>query len=317
MAVKRWTVAGAAAVLATGIWARGEALRFVPTPLLPMPAHDQYAAALTLTGAARTEAGRAWREAADQVLEDPSLVSGHYEATLDGEANARAWRLKVRRGQRVTVETTQSPGTLFVDLFDADRRRVASAPPRAARVSHVAKEDGVLIARLQATLDGRITSTVVQRTEPSLAFPVLGLTGRAVQSSFGAGRDAGRRQHEGIDIFAPRGTPAIAAADGWIARQTRNQLGGNVVWLWSPDSGVSLYYAHLERQAVKPGDRVRTGDVVGYVGNSGNARGTAPHLHFGVYARADGAVDPLPYVAEMREARHRRAADGKAVNLIE
>ncbi len=90
--------------------------------------------------------------------------------------------------------------------------------------------------------------------------------------------------------------------DGWITRQTTNRLGGNVVWLWSPSRRVSLYYAHLDRQAVQPGERVDAGDVVGYVGNTGNASRTAPHLHFGVYASLAGAVDPFPFVVDPRYA---------------
>jgi murein DD-endopeptidase MepM/ murein hydrolase activator NlpD len=61
---------------------------------------------------------------------------------------------------------------------------------------------------------------------------------------------------------------------------------------------VSTYYAHLDRQAVTPGQRVNAGDLVGWVGNTGNARTTPPHLHFGVYLAAAGAVDPLPFICD-------------------
>ena len=76
-----------------------------------------------------------------------------------------------------------------------------------------------------------------------------------------------------------------------------NRLGGNVVWIFDPSRGQSHYYAHLEKQAVSTGERVKAGDVVGYVGNTGNARTTPPHLHFGIYSRGEGPVDPLPFVA--------------------
>jgi hypothetical protein len=83
----------------------------------------------------------------------------------------------------------------------------------------------------------------------------------------------------------------VAARDG-IVRSTRpNRLGGNVVWL-RDDLGRGLYYAHLERHAVRRGQAVRAGDTIGFVGNSGNARTTPPHLHFGVYQR--GSFDPYP-----------------------
>jgi murein DD-endopeptidase MepM/ murein hydrolase activator NlpD len=134
------------------------------------------------------------------------------------------------------------------------------------------------------------------------------LDGRAVGSSFGSARDSGRRRHEGIDIFAPRGTPVIAAVDGWVTRQTSNRLGGKVVWLWAPARRVSLYYAHLDEHAVTPGERVTAGDIIGYVGNTGNARHTPAHLHFGVYAALAGAVDPSPFVVDPVMHRGRREA---------
>ena len=174
-------------------------------------------------------------------------------------------------------------------------------------LTYVAEQDGDLIARAQPRLDTAPAYAVAQQIAASLRFPVQGRDGDAVQSGFGAARDAGVRRHEGIDIFAPRGTAVVAAADGWITRQTTNRLGGNVVWLWSPSRRLSLYYAHLDRHAVTPGERVREGDVLGYVGNTGNARFTAPHLHFGVYASMAGAVDPFPFVVDpVMQRQHRR-----------
>jgi peptidoglycan LD-endopeptidase LytH len=119
-----------------------------------------------------------------------------------------------------------------------------------------------------------------------------------VGSRFGDPRDGGSRDHQGVDIFAPRGTPVLAAADGWVTGATENRLGGKVVWVWNPASGEALYYAHLDRQEVSPGARVRAGDVIGRVGNTGNARGTPPHLHFGIYEPGQGAVDPLPFICD-------------------
>jgi hypothetical protein len=104
------------------------------------------------------------------------------------------------------------------------------------------------------------------------------------------------RAHQGIDIFAPRGTPAVAATDGVVRRVGENRLGGRVVFLYDPEGGQSLYYAHLDSQTVADGQRVRAGDTLGFVGNTGNARTTAPHLHFGIYRGGEGAVNPFPFV---------------------
>jgi SH3-like domain-containing protein len=80
---------------------------------------------------------------------------------------------------------------------------------------------------------------------------------------------------------------------GRVSRALSNDLGGKIVWLRDTTHGRWLYYAHLDRHAVGPGSWVRVGDTLGFVGNTGNARTTPPHLHFGIYLRSDGAVDPF------------------------
>lgn len=153
--------------------------------------------------------------------------------------------------------------------------------------------DGIYVTRLQPPLRRRGAFVVALRTRPSLAFPIADGPPRQAASAFGVARDAGRRRHEGIDLFAPRGTAVLAVASG-VARASTNRLGGNVVWLHAPAAGRTYYDAHLDRWAVGPFSVVRAGDVIGYVGNTGNAVTTAPHLHFGIYQR--GAIDPWPFV---------------------
>jgi peptidoglycan LD-endopeptidase LytH len=293
--------------VATWVW-RAELLRLVPTPLVPIPAHEQYAAALSLTGVASSEAGRAWLEAATTGLDHPLEASAWFSATGRFDASPSAivtWRFPARRGQRVTIDLGPANDTAFLDLFNDDKDRVASAAPRASALSYIVEHDGLLIARVQPRLPAPDTLpwspaayAITQRVEASLEFPVRGMDRRAVGSSFGAARDSGRRSHEGVDIFAPRRTPVVAAVDGWVTRQTTNRLGGKVVWVWAPSRRLSLYYAHLDEQAVTPGERVAAGDVIGYVGNTGNARHTPPHLHFGVYVALAGAVDPFPFIVD-------------------
>jgi hypothetical protein len=107
-------------------------------------------------------------------------------------------------------------------------------------------------------------------------------------------------------------TPALAAADGVVRGVGVTSLGGKVVWLRDED-GHALYYAHLDRQYVTEGQQVRTGDTLGFIGNTGNARTTPPHLHFGIYARGEGPVDPwyfvyrLPIGASPTHRRHDQA----------
>src|SRR5690606_10039680 len=98
----------------------------------------------------------------------------------------------------------------------------------------------------------------------SLSFPVQGQSSQAVGSFFGDPRDGGKRAHRGIDIFAPKGTPVLAASDGVVGRVTHNRLGGKVVWLHNLKKRFTQYYAHLDSQAVRPGQRVTIGDTIGF-----------------------------------------------------
>jgi murein DD-endopeptidase MepM/ murein hydrolase activator NlpD len=126
-----------------------------------------------------------------------------------------------------------------------------------------------------------------------LPVPVDGVAARAIADTFGAprGRD---RKHQGVDIFARRGTAVRSATLGVVAAIRDSGLGGRQVWVMGP-ARERYYYAHLERWSprLRVGGIVRPGDAIGEVGDSGNARGTPTHLHFGVYGR-NGARDPLP-----------------------
>jgi peptidoglycan LD-endopeptidase LytH len=130
-----------------------------------------------------------------------------------------------------------------------------------------------------------------------LTVPVVGVKRAVLHSSWGEPR-SGRRRHQGIDIFARRGTPVVAAAEGEVVRiGTTDRLGGNTVWVAGKPATL-YYYAHLDRfrPGLRVGEHVKPGTVLGHVGNTGNARTTPPHLHFGMYpaVRAFWPVDPTP-----------------------
>jgi hypothetical protein len=127
-----------------------------------------------------------------------------------------------------------------------------------------------------------------------IVFPVVG-TKAKIGSFWGAVRGGGTRKHRGIDIFAKKGTPLVAISDGVVTSVGNGAISGKTVWLRSNDHPITAYYAHLDQQKVKPGQRVKKGQVIGTVGNTGNARTTPSHLHFGIYTNGD-AVNPLPYV---------------------
>lgn len=127
----------------------------------------------------------------------------------------------------------------------------------------------------------------------ALPVPVQGTRPAAVRDSWQANRDGGRRRHEGIDLFAPRGTPVHATTEGIIRRIGISKRGGMHVWVLGP-AGQQHYYAHLDSFAlIGIGQRIQQGTLLGYVGNTGNARATPSHLHYGIYG-ASGAINPFP-----------------------
>ena len=115
---------------------------------------------------------------------------------------------------------------------------------------------------------------------------------RHLTDTWGGARSEGR-SHEGIDIFAPRGTPIQATTQGIISKVGEDRLGGQVVVIIGP-GGAGHYYAHLQDYAdIAVNDWVEAGAIIGYVGDSGNAKGTPTHVHYGIYINGE-AVNPYP-----------------------
>lgn len=170
-----------------------------------------------------------------------------------------------------------------------------SAPTSHTQPDFEPSDSGTFVIRLQphSLAGGDYRVRMISR--PVLAFPVANRGTQAIQSVWGDPRGGGRR-HEGVDIFAPRHTPVVASAPGRVRRVEVTNLGGRVVWLRDSERNQSLYYAHLQEQWVEEGDVVEVGDTLGTVGNSGNARTTPPHLHYGIYRRGRGAVNPYPFL---------------------
>ena len=274
----------------------------------PTSPYEQYVESLKDSGLDKTALGQDWLEAGKRALDQPIAVTLPFRETAylpPDKPAAIGYRVDLRRGHRLALEIkieSAETGKLFIDAFelraDAPPDRIAHAEDGALGFALEPPRDGTYVVRLQPEVLRGGRYEIVQRVTASLAFPILGVDSRSVKSHFGAPRDGGARDHHGIDIFAPRGTPVLAAADGWVSAVQTTPRGGRVVWVWS--SGASHYYAHLEEQLVSAGQRVRVGDRLGTVGNTGNAQGTPPHLHFGIYARGEGPVDPYPFVHDPR-----------------
>jgi murein DD-endopeptidase MepM/ murein hydrolase activator NlpD len=113
--------------------------------------------------------------------------------------------------------------------------------------------------------------------------PLEGLKESELRDMFHEGRNG--REHEAIDIMRPRGTPVRAVVDGNIRRLFLSKAGGNTIYQFDEDSVFCYYYAHLDRYAegILEGKHVKRGDVIGFVGSSGNANADAPHLHFAIF----------------------------------
>ncbi len=248
-----------------------------------------------------------WQQVFELALQDstsitlPYLESGRFDPDLMAAA---AYRLHLEQGEvlHVRVERADDIDPVFLDLFDQKSDSLNSVNGivniglKAHKIDFTVKKSGdyKLVVQPGIKVSGSFYLKVYRT--PLYHFPVAGKDNAAIQSFWGANRDAGRRSHEGLDIFADRGTPVVAAADGWISSTGNRGLGGKQVWLRAGLFGNSLYYAHLDSIAVGSGKRVKLGDTLGFVGNTGNARTTPPHLHFGIYQGRRGAINPLPYV---------------------
>ena len=143
----------------------------------------------------------------------------------------------------------------------------------------------------------RVAKLYTEEPHTRIKMPVVDVTKREVADTWHAPRSGGRR-HEGQDIFAPKGTRILSATNGYVYKIGENNLGGQTVSVIS-SGGRVYYYAHLDAYApgLEVGDRVSTNTLLGFVGTTGNAQGTPPHLHFGIYSMS-GPINPLPLITD-------------------
>ena len=143
----------------------------------------------------------------------------------------------------------------------------------------------------------RVARLYGETPDSTLAMPLQDVAKKQVADTWHAPRGTDR-VHEGQDIFAPKGTPIYSATEGYVYNVGENRLGGQTVSVIGAGGRV-YYYAHLDSYApnLAEGNYVTTQTVLGYVGTTGNAQGTPPHLHFGVYT-SSGAINPLPLLTD-------------------
>lgn len=209
-----------------------------------------------------------------------------------------------RRARQDRVAAAAARRTEVAAALAERERLLAGARAELRRLVKAEKERRRRLAALERARRASLTNSLpVSGGTPVVGslpageylFPVAGATRFTNDWMFGR---PGGRLHQGIDLFASHGTPVVAVADGSLFNVGYNGLGGWRLWVRA-DTGTTFYYAHLSgySAASSEGARVSRGTVLGYVGTSGDARGTSPHLHFEVHPGGGGPVPPFPIVS--------------------
>lgn len=265
---------------------------------------ERYQQQLKAAGIDKSILGKSWFAAGSEALDNPphldipAAVKGSFKSR---SIQASAWQLNLQKGTTLKVGLkweSQDSSRVFLEIIEAlSMKEEVAATSFDPLIEFEAGKSGIYFILIQPELmaEGTYDLIIENRSTYSI-FPVQGKTSAAIQSFWGVERDGGSRKHEGIDIFAARGTPVVAPVSGVIGAVKETGLGGKQVWLRDTDRGWNLYFAHLDSQTVNSLQRVNPGDTLGFVGNTGNARTTPPHLHFGIYSH--GAFDPYPVVKD-------------------
>lgn len=266
-----------------------------------------------------TERFRLWENEFEKAKEDRLQVFLPYleiGKNFPQRNMVHSYNLNLEEGSvlHVKVKNEARGSQVFIDVLkmtsDSTYKQLTQNDINKNALQTVIEASGSFKVLIQPELNAEGDFEIEIFATPSYSFPVIGKSHEAIQSFWGASRDSGARSHEGIDIFAERGTPVIAVTNGRISSTGNRGLGGKQVWLRTGVFGKSLYYAHLDTIISKIGDKVYTGDTLGLVGNTGNAKTTQPHLHFGIYKSGEGAIDPLPFVQQTK------LPERKSVNTI-
>ena len=264
-------------------------------------AHADYSGALGHYGLLETSAGADWWEASERAFVESTRVLAPFLETayLDPlQPGALAYEVPATHGQRIDISIESTIAELFVDVFplesEQSSRQVSTNPQLPEPIhswygepdvfSFEPAESGRYLVRIQPPLfhGGELTVSII--ADAALDWPVPGVDRTRIWSFFGDARAGGARVHHGLDIFAPRGTPLVAVSPSRVMRVGERERGGNIVTLEDAERGLRIYYAHLDQQLVEQGTLAEPGDVVGTMGNTGNAITTPPHLHIGIYA---------------------------------
>ncbi len=290
---------------------------------MPRHNHVAYLSSLDKIGLLHTALGADWKKASEMALTKPMYIETPFAEDFfsdPSEATAVGYRFSAKRGHKIDIDLdikVVGSVQIFLDVFRVDNdslgeyKHIASSGEHDHYLEFEPRRDSEYILRFQTELLRGGNFSIRINAVPALVFPVVGKGNGDIGSLFGAPRDGGRRKHHGVDIFAKRHTPIIAPAEGRIRFAGNRGLGGTVIWMRDTERDQTLYFAHLQDVMVERGDSVYPGDTIGTVGNSGNARTTPPHLHFGMYK--NGPIDPYHFIARTTARLSRRLADKSMV----
>lgn len=252
------------------------------------------------------EEAQRWESSAQYALRFPVAIKLPYaeRRILDADQSSRAiaFSAPLALDQQISIKVNPSQNSrvpVFVDVFekedtDQEFKRLVSKENYQQELIFDAPKTGIYIFRIQAGYQAKGLVDLVISSKPKYIFPVQNTHANSVQSFFGVPRDAGKRKHKGVDIFAARGTPVLSVSEGRVYKTANTPVGGNNVWV--RQGNYSFYYAHLHEINVEQGQTIKIGQQLGTVGNTGNAKTTKPHLHFGIYKGWNGAIDPFPLI---------------------
>jgi peptidoglycan LD-endopeptidase LytH len=217
--------------------------------------HEVYGDKIKEAGLEQTAMGKQWFQAADNALINPLLVNlpyretGYFPAELP---KASGVRFHAKRGEKITINVSKKPATgfaIYIDVWQPSTTNNTTKPKLltsadTATLGYEVRQEGNYVVRVQPELlkGGEYTLTITNG--PSLGFPIAVGVKSSIGSFWGDNRDKGERRHEGIDIFAPKHSPLVAAASGTVTRVEEYGLGGKVIFLSPDNEGYSLYYAH-------------------------------------------------------------------------
>ena len=239
------------------------------------------------------------RQAASDQIAATGLAEAHAAEINDLMARQQAAldRATERVRELVEQERRAAAAAAAAKLAREQAARIAAAQA-AAQAAAVAAGSGVIMSSGggSGTAPSLVTPTTLPTGPaylgPSAACPVGSV--HSFTDTWGAPRSGGRR-HQGTDVFAPYGAPAYAVVDGVIDKWGSGGLGGLSVWLRG-DDGTRYYYAHNSANLAPVGKRVRAGEVIAFVGTTGNAATTPPHIHFEAHPGGQGARNPAPWL---------------------